>query len=83
MCSVWVVGVGSCAIYLEIVGREGVDDLWGDVKAWRAGQRYVAVQILATYRVLHQPVNPWTASQHTQHPHSLYVGQNTEQLIEL
>lgn len=49
--------------YLEGVGGKGAEDLWRDVQTWRAGQREIAVQILAAHRLLHQPVNQSTASQ--------------------
>lgn len=52
-----------CAVYLEVIGGEGADDLWGDVQAWRARQREVAVQIFAAHSFLHQPVSGRTDSQ--------------------
>lgn len=51
------------AVYLEVVGCEGLGDFWRQVQAWRAGQREVAVQILPSHCLLHQPVNRCTAHQ--------------------
>lgn len=42
---------------LEIVGREGAEDLWWNIQAWGARQREIAVQILATHGVLHRPAD--------------------------
>lgn len=70
------VNVMMGATYLEVVGCEGADNLWRDVQAWRTGQREAAVQIFATHRLLHQPVDQmdnqsgkqsfrWSTSRHS------------------
>lgn len=73
----------GCVQYLEVVGGEGVDDLWRDIQAWRARQREAAVQILATHSLLHQPVNQCTANQNAEQLCRFHVNQNTHQTLSL
>lgn len=49
-------------LYLEAVGCKRPDDFRGNVQAWGAGQREVAVQVFTAHGLLHQPANQPTNS---------------------